>query len=237
MTKDSDDSTSPSQRGMVAALLDKIGARILGIALIAGLVLLGATTAYAVLSGRSVDFWGLRIGEGASSTKKGAGEAAAGKPACEEEVVRLQKRAEEAERRLGAAITRGDIPALWPVGKAKSDVLPILLNANSSSAECDDDDTFDCLYAKIENHIGKEGGFIDVRHTSQDVVKMVQKALQSIDAFDGNIDGDGTTAWSALLKFQRSKGIRSNDDVYEGKFGIKTLSKIRNIHKKIVDGA
>jgi hypothetical protein len=237
-TTDPGGSASTSGRGFVQSLLDKVSSRVVGAILMVGIVVLAATTGYAVFSGRSVDFWGLKIGEGTDKGDKTTIEGSARtkqSAACEDELANERKRTREAERRLAEAITRADLPQKWRDGMGKSDVLPILSADGGES--CDDDDTLECLYAKIENRIGKSGGFIDVKHAKNDIVKMVQKALQSVDAFEGDIDGDGTHAWSALLTFQRRKGIRSNEDAFEGKFGTKTLARIRKLHDQIVHEA
>ena len=219
---------------LLTALLNRIGPRVLGLLLAIGMLLLAGTTLYAIRSGRSVDFWGLKIGEGTQPTKPTGAADGEAKPWCRRELAAASKRAEEAERGLAAAIVERDIPVLWPEGKPKNEIIPTLARAGQ---ECNDDDRMiESLYAKIENEIGQNSGFIDVQHAPKDIVVMIQKALQSCDALDGDADGDASRTWTALLKFQRSQHIRSNEDAYEGKFGMKTLNQIRKRHKAIGDG-
>ena len=219
----------------LTALLNRIGPRVLGLLLAIGMLLLAGTTFYAMKSGRSVDFWGLKIGEGTQPTKSAGTSDDGAKPWCRRELAAASKRAEEAERGLAAAIVQRDIPVLWPEGRPKSEIIPTLARTGQ---ECNDDDRMiECLYAKIENEIGKNSGFIDVQSAPKNIVIMIQRALQSCGALDGDADGDANRTWTALLKFQKSQHIRSNEDAYEGKFGMKTLNQIRKRHKAIGEGA
>ncbi|HVV48923.1 MAG TPA: hypothetical protein VHO06_04635 [Polyangia bacterium] len=229
--------TPPPKTDFRTALLNRISPRVFGLLLAVVMLMLVATTGYAIFTGRSLDFWGLKIGAGTPPAKppeaNGTSDEGA-KAGCQREAAAASKRAEEAERKLGEAIAQRDIPNLWPAGKPKSEVIPTLIQAGQ---ECDDDGMADCLYAKIENQIGKYSGFIDVQHAPKDLVTMIQRALQSCGALDGDLDGDAIRTRAALLKFQKSQHIRSNEDAYEGKFGMKTLNQIRKRHKEISDGA
>lgn len=221
---------------VLRALINKVSPRVLGIVLVVGIALLASTILYAVFSGRSVDLWGLKIGEG-----PGPGEAKGGPPdpnqkrcaAREADLLAAQSQSHDLEHQLAGAITSKDLP-FWSGGKTKQEIVAIC-QTEAEHPGCDDEDTAECLYAKIENRIGTSGGYIDPKSARKDTVMMIEKALQSIKAFDGEIDGNGERTWQALMRFQQGKRIRNNDNAYEGLCGMKTLARIRAVHKQLAD--
>jgi hypothetical protein len=227
----------PSADPTVAqALINKVSPRVLGIVLLVGIALLTSTTLYAVFSGRSVDFWGLKIGGGPGPDEVKGGPSDANQKRCaarEADLQAARNQSRDLEHQLAGAITSRDL-SFWSGGKTKQEIVAIC-QTEADHPGCDDEDMAECLFAKIENRIGKSGGYIDPKSAPKDTVMMVQKALQSIKAFDGDIDGNGERTWQALMRFQQGKRIRNNDNAYEGLCGMKTLARIRAVHKQLAD--
>lgn len=222
--------------GVLETIFTKLGPRMVGVALVLAIAFLGLTGMYAVATGRSVDFWGLKIGETPHAQARPLNPPATeASKTCERALEQAKQRTRELSRRLDESITRSDLAELWPLGHSKQSVVTALLT-KPAPVTCPDDDTAECRYEKLLNRIGESGGAIDLLHTSKDTVILIQRALSDVGAYEGELDGNAAATKRSLIAFQRKFRIRTNTDTIEGLMGRKTLEQIRRVRRTIVDG-
>jgi len=216
--------------------LDKLPPKLLGIVVTVALAFAGITTVFALLTGRSIDAWGFKIGAGSAfaeqeSKSPNVLESHDGTQALEQERATLKAQ-------LAASIVATDIPRIWTAGLSKNDVVQRLANhiqCNSEAAE--DDESAECLFARLVSRIGRAGGAVDVMTCRADAtVLLVQQCLRLAGAYQGPIDGNREAVRAALLKFQKENRIRSADGG-AGQVGLKTLRKLRDKHSALVNEA
>lgn len=198
--------------------------------------LLAAVIVYAIYSGHYLSFFGLSIGQTDQSlfTQIEELERELAERPTREELESLRGDVAKAQDEVAKALVPSDLPALWGGGASKTQVIE-KIKAMSKTADAYDAVTqsMDFVFVELERAIARSGGYINTNEgggTEQEVLRFIQTALRSINAFEGTPDGEQSSTNRALEAFQANYNLGLAEGMQLrplGFFGPRTLSILR----------
>lgn len=217
-------------------LISKLGPRALSVLIVIALLLLAGVIGYAVSVGHPVNFFGLQIGQSNEDLAAKISELQA----------RLNERPtheqlNELKSQIVKALTPSDLPGIWDPTLSKEEAKSRIIEIKERAASYNElAGGADFVFLKLEREIANSGGAINTNAgtgNEVEVFQLIQSALQSIDAFQGNPNGAQVLTNRSLREFQEAY----NAQVPEkrrlkplGFFGWRTLSVIREEYWKII---
>lgn len=225
--------------------------------IVTGLLLVTVVMVYAVRSGHPVSVLGLRIAPSNAALqaevdvlRKRLEQRTTPNQELELKVSDLTRKLEERptaedmnklKARITQALTPTDLPGIWDAGMSKDDILARLRVMKKSTDDYQRlEGSPDFVFLQLEREISNSGGAINTNiagESAGDVFRLIQMALQFIDAFQGSPDGTQASTNRALEEFQKSHnaGLPKDQQLKPlGFFGRRTLALIRNKYWKII---
>lgn len=238
-------------------LIGKLGPRTLAVLIATALLLMTGVILYAVRSGHPVSVFGLSIDPSKAELQTEVSVLRKKLEQCavprQELELQIRDLARELEARptieaLGAlksqiaqALTPADLPGIWDGPMSKDD---ILVRLRMMKKRTDDyqrlEGSPDFVFLKLEREISISGGAVNTNiagESARDVFRLIQTALQFIDAFQGSPDGMQASTNRALEEFQTAHNAKLPKEQQLkplGFFGRRTLALIRNNYWKII---
>ena len=199
---------------------------------------LAASIIYAVYSGHYISFFGVSIGQTDRSllVRIETLEQELAKRPTRDEVKRLKTDAEKAKAEAVNALVPSDLPDLWEPRESKAQIIE-KITAMSKMADVYNEVTqsMEFVFVELEHVITRSGGYINTNEGTESgpkVLRLIQTALASIDAFEGTPDGDQSSTNKALEAFQATYNAGLSPDEIQlrplGFFGPRTLSIMRD---------
>ncbi|MDH3670680.1 MAG: hypothetical protein OES46_05880 [Gammaproteobacteria bacterium] len=238
-------------------LIGKLGPRALVALTATALLLMTGVILYAVRSGHPVSVFGLSIDPSnaelqaeVSALRKRLEQRAAPNQELELQINDLTRKLEERptmeeldelKSQIAQALTPSDLPGIWDAGMSKDDILTRLRVMKKSIDDYQRlEGSPDFVFLKLEREISNSGGAVNTNiagENERDVFRLIQTALQFIDAFQGNPDGTQASTNRALEEFQQAHNAKLPKEQQLkplGFFGRRTLTLIRNKYWKII---
>lgn len=238
-------------------LIGKLGPRTLAVLTATALLLMTGVILYAVRSGHPVSIFGLSIDPSnaelqaeVSVLRERLEQCAVPNQELELKISDLiRKLAErptaqdmdELKAQIAQALTPTDLPGIWNAGMSKDDILARLRVMKKSTDDYQRlEGSPDFVFLKLERGISNSGGAVNTNiagESARDVFRLIQTALQFIDAFQGNPDGSQASTNRALEEFQKAHNAKLPKEQQLkplGFFGRRTLALIRNRYWKII---
>lgn len=238
-------------------LISKLGPKTVAVLTAMGLVLVASVIVYALYAGHAVSFLGLSIDESnkeleseISALRKTLAERQALEKELELQIVDLKRKLKERstdeevaklKTQLAKALTPVDLPGIWDAGMSRDEAVARVKAMKKST---DDYEKLagspDFVFLQLEREISNSGGAINTNianDNERDVFRLIQTALQFIDAFQGSPDGAQGPANRALEAFQKGYNAqvpKERELRPLGFFGRRTLSIIRDRYWKII---
>lgn len=148
---------------------------------------------------------------------------------------------DELKAQIARALTPTDLPGIWNAGMSKDDILARLRVMKKSTDDYQRlEGSPDFVFLKLEREISNSGGAVNTNiagESARDVFRLIQTALQFIDAFQGNPDGSQASTNRALEGLQKAHNAKLPKEQQLkplGFFGRRTLALIRNRYWKII---
>ena len=238
-------------------LIGKLGPRALAVLTVTALLLMTGVILYAVRSGHPVNVFGLSIDSSnadlqaeATTLRKRLEQCTTPNPELELQISDLTRKLEERptaqdmdklNAQIAQALTPTDLAGIWDAGMSKDDILARLRVMKKSTDDYQKlEGSPDFVFLKLEREISNSGGAVNTNiagESARDVFRLIQTALQFIDAFQGNPDGTQASTNRALEEFQKAHnaGLPKEQQLKPlGFFGRRTLALIRNKYWKII---
>lgn len=238
-------------------LIGKLGPRTLAVLTATALLLMTGVILYAVRSGHPVSIFGLSIDPSnaelqaeVSVLRERLEQCAVPNQELELKISDLiRKLAErptaqdmdELKAQIAQALTPTDLPGIWNAGMSRDDILARLRVMKKSTDDYQRlEGSPDFVFLKLERGISNSGGAVNTNiagESARDVFRLIQTALQFIDAFQGNPDGSQASTNRALEEFQKAHNAKLPKEQQLkplGFFGRRTLALIRNRYWKII---
>ena len=219
------DSEEVASARAAKSLIKNLGARLtprmLLILLIMALLLLTGIIALAVVSGKTVSVWKLKIETPKEPT----------------DIVDLKQNDE-----IAKTLRLADLPGVLRPGMSKEEMVSHIQELAKRAAELDMLETRpDFVFFKLERMINEHDGSINT-HIKQEsrkgVYRLIQLSLQAINSFKGEADGIQESTNSALVEFQQnynSKVPEEQQVKHIGFFGHLTLAAVRAQFRAITE--
>ncbi|MFQ6023319.1 MAG: hypothetical protein ACE5NW_11405 [Acidiferrobacterales bacterium] len=224
--------------------VSKLGPKTLTILIAIALILVAAVITYAISVGHPVNFFGLYIGQ---ANQELHSEIAVMKSQIRVLRKKLDERpTQEDVNKLKAeianALISSDLPGVWDAAMSKDQVENTIKAMKKSTDEYDEfKGSSDFVFLRLEREISKSGGAINTKIAEgydREVFQLIQSALQAINAFRGNLDGEQVSTNRALEVFQREYNQKVSEELQlkpRGFFGRRTLYIIRDQYWKIIE--
>ena len=217
-------------------LISTIGPKGLTLVVIMAAVLVATVIAYAVSAGHPVEFFGLSIGQ---SNEELVSEIGGFKKQLRERPTVAEM--EELKNEIAKSLTPSDLPGIWGPGASKKDMIHKIQELKKNADDYRElSVSIEVLFLRLERQIANSGGSINTNiyaNSEQETFQLIQAVLQSINAFDGVLDGNQASTNRTLVAFQQAY----NDDAPRklelkplGFFGRRTLSIIRDEYWRII---
>lgn len=238
-------------------LIGKLGPRTLAVLTATALLLMTGVIVYAVRSGHPVSVFGLSIDPSNAQLQAEVSVLRKRLEQCavpnQELELQIRDLAQELEKRptmeelgelksqIAKALTPADLPGIWDAGMSKDDILARLRAMKKSTDDYQRlEGSPDFVFLQLEREISNSGGAVNTNiadESARDVFRLIQTALQFIDAFQGSPDGTQASTNRALEEFQKTHNAKLPKEQQLkplGFFGRRTLALIRNKYWKII---
>lgn len=224
--------------------ISKLGPKALTILIVVALILVAGVIVYAVSAGHPVNFFGLKIGQPNQELQSEIDDLQSKVRVLRKELDErpTQEQVDRLKAEIAKALTPADLPDVWDTGIAKEEVVNNIREMMKSTVDYRElQGSPDFVFLRLEREISKSGGSINTNVGSgydREVFQLIQSALQAINAFEGNLDGDQVSTNKTLERFQKAYNRKVPEERRLkplGFFGRRTLYIIRDQYWQIIE--